>query len=416
MFFYLVLFVLCCLYFLCHSTAVPSIMDKVVMHKIIISYSESTVSTELHCNMEKGRLAQRYSIKWLQETPAGDSIVTLESKLTLNVNFSFNGSEYKCQITIDHDGKAYTTYNETAILITEHHPPLAVVLLYLAAYLMIILTPPVFIAMAVEQLLNDKKMDITFTIASLTLTVTTQKQQQHHIFFDRKALFKLLIPHGAVLGYGKIYISADVTLFGPYKFPKGFRPVSPVFWFCVGNEENFQFSKPVSISIPHFLDINNDDDILSLGLTFLKADHKKNSEGQYEFQPADGQMDIRAFKRYGILRSTDFCLLCIGSENELEALNLTQFCIFAVVPQNLIAVGKSVKAFFFVTFNNLNACLMKVEKVIKTMNLGEDYQIEKKLFWFENNTEDPALEMVITQPKHGEIGVIGKTKVDRKLF
>ena len=220
--------------------------------------------------------------------------------------------------------------------------------------------------------------------------------------------FRLHIPEGAVPGRVTVpSISVEVTLFGSFQFPEGLRPVSPLFWVCV-HDNNFQFSKPVEVTIPHFLDLEKDEDIQSLGLTFLKANHNKNSEGLYEFQPTDGEMIFEPF--YGVLTCTHFCYLCIAANDMPMPLKRTQFCITAVLPRSSTQMGKSVKSFFFVTFFNHKTCIKKVDMLIKKLGL-EDYEINKVPFKFRTKHKDPALEMILTQPQHGQIGVKGKKKV-----
>ena len=94
-------------------------------------------------------------------------------------------------------------------------------------------------------------------------------------FTDKANDFSLDIPEGAIPEGERLTVDVGVALFGPFQFPEGLRPVSPVFWVCVRDNNKFNFPKPVAVTLPHFLDLENYEDIQSLGLTFLKADHKK---------------------------------------------------------------------------------------------------------------------------------------------
>ena len=229
-------------------------------------------------------------------------------------------------------------------------------------------------------------------------------------FTDEANDFSLEIPEGAIPEGERHTVDVGVGLFGPFQFPEGLRPVSPVFWVCVRDQKNFQFSKHVPVTIPHFLNLENDDDIQSLGLTFLKADHNKNSEGLYEFNPTDGEMDFQTFKSHGILRTLHFCSLCIATKDIPKSLEKALFCITAVLPKFSIPVGKSIDLYFLITFLNLKTCLKKVSDIIATMEL-DGHKTKQVKFQFNTNTRTPALEMIITQPKHGKIGLSGNTKV-----
>ena len=238
-----------------------------------------------------------------------------------------------------------------------------------------------------------------------TIEVTHEGRE----FTDWTNDFSLEITEGAIPEGERLTIDVGVALFGPFQFPEGLRPVSPVFWVCVRDNPNFQFSKPVTVTIPHFLHLENDEDIQSLGLTFLKADHNKNSHKLYEFQPTDGEMEFEPSQKFGILKTTHFCSLCLTCRDRPDVLTKTSFCITSVLPK-CATIGKKQTAFFFITFYNLSTCLKKVDELITEKKL-EHYEKTQLKFNFKRFTKNPALEMIVTQPKDGKIGVIGVKKV-----
>ena len=229
-------------------------------------------------------------------------------------------------------------------------------------------------------------------------------------FFSKSNDFTLDIPRGAVPENERLTLDVGVALFGPFQFPEGLRPVSPVFWVCVRDNSTFQFSKPVTVTIPHFLSLRSDEDVQSLGLTFLKAKHTKNMEGMYEFCEIDGAMKFQTSSKFGVLKTRHFCSLCIACRDTPECLNKTQFCMTSLLPKSAMAAGTKQDAYFFVTFYNLTTCLMKVDELIAEKGL-EGHQKSQVGFHFKRFTKKHALEMVITQPKHGKIGVLGKKQV-----
>ena len=229
-------------------------------------------------------------------------------------------------------------------------------------------------------------------------------------FFSKSNDFTLDIPRGAVPENERLTLDVGVALFGPFQFPEGFRPVSPVFWVCVRDNSTFHFSKSVTVTIPHFLSLRSDEDVQSLGLTFLKAKHNKNMEGIYEFCEIDGAMNFQASSKFGVLETSHFCSLCIVCRDTPECLNKTQFCMTSLLPKSAMADGTKQDAYFFVTFYNLTTCLTKVDELIAEKGLG-GHQKSQVGFHFKKFTKNHALEMVITQPKHGKIGVLGKKQV-----
>ena len=188
-----------------------------------------------------------------------------------------------------------------------------------------------------------------------------------------------------------------------------------MFWVCVRDQPNFHFSKPVRVTIPHFLNLKTESDIQSLGLTFLKASHNPNSQQMYQFLPTDGDMNFEPLNRFGVLETTHFCSLCIACRDIPECLEKTTFCLTAVLPNNMIPVGKKMYGYFFVTFQNLKTCLRKLNELIDRKNLN-GYETSRVEFNFEDCDKDAALEMLIAQPSNGVIGVRGREKVVTKHF
>ena len=240
--------------------------------------------------------------------------------------------------------------------------------------------------------------------------IKAEKSSKGVRYYDESNNLKLDIPRGAIPVGENFTIDFGVALFGPFQFPEGLRPVSPVFWVCVRDQRNFQFPKPVTVSIPHFLNLENDDEIQSLGLTFLKAEHNRNTKGLYEFKPTEGESVFEPCKQFGVLKTTHLCSLCIVCRDTPECLRMAHFCTTAVLPKCANSDGKKQTAYFFLTFYNLNTCLTKVDEVIENKHL-DNYEKIQTQFRFKRLTNDPAVDIDVHQPKHGSIGVVGKTKV-----
>ena len=247
----------------------------------------------------------------------------------------------------------------------------------------------------------------------LTQTTTLFRCSSKRMKFEDEANdFSLEIPEGAIPEGESLTIDIAVALHGQFQFPEGLRPVSPIFWVCVRDQPSIPFSKPMTVNIPHFLNLKNYNEIKSLGLTFLKADHEMNSEKMYEFHPTDGTMIFEPLKRCGVLKTAHFCSLCIACRDTPECLEKAPFCINAILPSAAIPVGKKVYGYFFITFLNLQTCLVKVDELVAKMPKAEHYERDMQPFEFQTETQcDPALEIAITQPKHGKIGLKGNRRV-----
>ena len=96
------------------STAQPK-PSVAQTHHVVLPSDDSEVSTELQCDIQPGALAQRYSVQWrrlCQNENFSDVPMNAELfNLTLNVTSGLNGSQYQCEVTINHDGSLSRTYN-----------------------------------------------------------------------------------------------------------------------------------------------------------------------------------------------------------------------------------------------------------------------------------------------------------------
>ena len=105
--------------------------------------------------------------------------------------------------------------------------------------------------------------------------------------------YSLTVPKGAIPEcLGLVSIQRGVIPYGPlgpFDYPEGVKPVSPIVWFC--SNPSITFEKPVAITIPHCLDCKSEEH--SQCLAFFKAnhdDHTVNCNGQriFHFKEAKG--------------------------------------------------------------------------------------------------------------------------------
>ena len=132
------------------------------------------------------------------------------------------------------------------------------------------------------------------------------------VFYSSTHHFGFTIPEGAIPEGDSISIEVGVTLTGPFDFPQGCKPVSPIVKLCVQRQPNYKFLKPVEVVLPHYLDLTSDKNSNDLQIGFLKAGHTLNGNQEYKFERMD--LSNAHFKQeyYGILWTNHFCLLCIG--------------------------------------------------------------------------------------------------------
>ena len=128
------------------------------------------------------------------------------------------------------------------------------------------------------------------------------------------------IPVGAIPPDQIAHMEVAVALYGPFQFPSGSCPISPILWLCI--QESFSLRKPIDIVLPHFLTSINEYDIGSFCIRFAKADHKQYitdaTEGnQYVFRPLETAFIAytEGNQNYGILSTQHCCFFCITSND-----------------------------------------------------------------------------------------------------
>lgn len=155
---------------------------------------------------------------------------------------------------------------------------------------------------------------------------------QYHSSVDD---FKLIIPEGAIVGDHEIQVAViRYGPMGPFEYPDGYKPMSPIVWFCSSQEK---FEKQLQIVVPHCGSFRNADEDLKQSLfVFLKASHKeytynKNGEKVFKFKLIDTQPSFIPDSPYVSLHTDHFCLYCVGVFNR-EDTERANFCLIQAMP------------------------------------------------------------------------------------
>ena len=135
---------------------------------------------------------------------------------------------------------------------------------------------------------------------------------------------KGFIPEGKTISVevGVSFHSALVTL-----LPLESRPVSPLVKLCVVGEPNIRFLKPVEVTLPHFLDIADEEDVEEMGLQFLKSGHSL-----YCFHKSDGVAMFKPRASTATLRTKHFCTFCIIAKEDISNKKIN-YRLVKVVPK-----------------------------------------------------------------------------------
>ena len=118
--------------------------------------------------------------------------------------------------------------------------------------------------------------------------------------------------------------------FGPFEFPDGYKPVSPIVWLCSTQKK---FQKDLEIVLPHCSSSNVYEGENLTHFTFLKADHKRirKASGQEMFQFNEAGAQSLINNSYGTLRTSHFCFYCVGVYTR-QFTEQANFCVTVARP------------------------------------------------------------------------------------
>ena len=144
------------------------------------------------------------------------------------------------------------------------------------------------------------------------------------------------IPEGAIPSWLHSTLEVGIAPHGPFEFPPGTMPISPILWVCMQHESLLQ--KPVDIRLPHCLTDLSDDDPAKLGVGFLKANHicdytvNSNGRGIFQFTEANGEISFPD-STSGVLTTNQFCFKCLKVNISPESTRKRGYCLTYGIPK-----------------------------------------------------------------------------------
>ena len=130
----------------------------------------------------------------------------------------------------------------------------------------------------------------------------------------------LRIPKGAVVEGKKIHFEIAVAMHGPFVFIEGTQPISPFLWLCL-MEEDYTFTKPFQVILPHYLTGLNKERMQCHNISFAKASHNdyvitNNNQMVFKLQRCDIKPAFASngYRSYGVLVANHCCFYCLVAE------------------------------------------------------------------------------------------------------
>ena len=155
---------------------------------------------------------------------------------------------------------------------------------------------------------------------------------------------RVKVPEGALPPLMHSTLEVGIASHGPFEFPTGMIPISPILWICMPHES--LLLKPVEITLPHCLTDLSENDPVRDDIGFLKACHHNdytiNSNGKkvYQFREAEGEVTFPDANS-GVLYTKHFCFECLKVNVTPESTRKRGYCLIYGIPKpwpNLSAI------------------------------------------------------------------------------
>ena len=124
-------------------------------------------------------------------------------------------------------------------------------------------------------------------------------------------------------------------MYGPFNFPQNSRPISPILWLCLLEEDN-ELKKPFQIILPHFLTGVSDERIHYHKVEYAKASHIdysfEDNQMRYTFHRCETKTCFVSSggRNYGILETNHCCFYCLEANQTSELVTDAEYCLVRI--------------------------------------------------------------------------------------
>ena len=125
------------------------------------------------------------------------------------------------------------------------------------------------------------------------------------------------IPEGTVPNGKTFHFEIGVAMYGPFDFPEGTQPISPILWVCIMEENAIQFHQPTKkfqFILPHYLTGLTKERLSYHQVHVAKANHNEMNQMLYRFNLQEDQplfASLTEYKSYALIESTHCCFYCL---------------------------------------------------------------------------------------------------------
>jgi hypothetical protein len=226
--------------------------------------------------------------------------------------------------------------------------------------------------------MSDMPQNVQFVTRSAVLQCGTlggrYQDEVHNISFT--------IPPQAVREGTEIKIEFAIAVLGPFTFPEGITPVSPVLWVRLKRENSQEkLLKPIEIGIHHAVNCSENSKLVQILCTQNQTDSYSftRTHKLSKIWPGKGMLCTKLSKQQ--------YFFCIAAKRCQEVVARTQYCVVKVAPRHT-SCDYSWKLYFFITYA-LPACVEMVRQ-----QFGEEYVVQETGFQFDTSLRgDPSVTL-----------------------
>ena len=170
-----------------------------------------------------------------------------------------------------------------------------------------------------------------------------------------------MIPSDCVLTYPKeLYQKAlcfswklACGLYGPFKFPNNLHPIAPILMLYPNYD--IKLSKCLQITLPHIVEDAKDNDVDTLGIKVIKADHMsflKTGLGIFETVIGDSNLHFHSNTDSDLATFSlpHCCFVTIQAEESNEVAKRKGYCVCPLLPPPKDVSSGTFTFYFCVTY------------------------------------------------------------------
>ena len=129
----------------------------------------------------------------------------------------------------------------------------------------------------------------------------------------------LIVPKGSVATGEEIHMEIGVTLYGPFNFPMGTRPISPILSVRLVEEKTLAEPFQLHVILRHILGELTELKARHHQIQFCCSDFISSDPNSYKFHPNDGGLISQSFtSSYGLIITRKFCIFCMIAADTSE--------------------------------------------------------------------------------------------------